>query len=128
MATATKKLIIILSENHNQHNHKGQMLRIIRELRVPNVIIRYIMMRYLDFETIAVLVLHVKEANVLNDYSKDILVKARKGFAWNCGNGHLNVAQWLLALGGSINIHADDEYAFHCSSGKVLEWLQQLKN
>ena len=97
----------------------------IRKSKIPKVILRFIMMNFLDLKTINNLLLSVKEMNVLDNYSKDLLVKANKGFNYNCKNGHLTVAKWLYSLGG-VNIHADDEYAFRQSNENVLNWLNTL--
>ena len=105
------------------------MKAIIKKLAVPKVILRYIMMNFTDLKTIKCLILNVKIMNVLDNYSKDILEKARRGFQWNCLEGHLIVAQWLYSLGG-INIHADNEYAFKysCQNGHLIvaQWLYSL--
>src|SRR5258708_5575801 len=105
------------------------MLKLIKKLNVPKVLLRYIMIKFLDLNTIENIILTIKEMNVLDNYSKDFLLKSKKGFSWNCKNGHLNVAQWLYSLGG-VNIHADNEYAFGCSCENghinVAQWLYWL--
>ena len=63
------------------------LINTIHKSRIPNVILRYIMMNFLDLNTIKNLLLTVKEMNIFDNYSKDILVKANKGFIWNCENG-----------------------------------------
>ena len=105
------------------------LINIIRQLSVPKVILRYIMMNFLDLSSIHNLLLTVKEMNVLDNYSKDLIIKANKGFIWNCQNGHLTVAQWLYALGG-VDIHAENEHAFRwsCRDGHltVAQWLYSI--
>ena len=56
----------------------------------------------------------------------DIHVGGEYAFRWACGNGHLDVAQWLVGLGG-VDIHAFDEYAFRraCANG-YLECARAL--
>ena len=93
---------------------KFKLIDIINELKIPNVILRYIMMIFLDLSTINNLLLTVKKMNVLDNYSKDLIIKANNGFQWNCENGHLTVAKWLYSLGG-VNIHANNESAFQWS-------------
>src|SRR5438309_1422509 len=105
------------------------MINIIRELKVPKVIFRYILMNFLDLKTIENAILTVKEMNVLDNHSKEILSKAKKGFIWNCANDHIDVARWLFSL-GSVDIYADDECAFResCKNGhlNVAQWLYSL--
>jgi hypothetical protein len=47
-----------------------------------------------------------------------------------CDRGHLEVAKWLYSLDGKIDIHADNEIAFHqvCRRGylEVAKWLYSL--
>ena len=133
------------------------MLKVIDSLGVPKVILRYIMIGFLDLDTIKNLVLTVKKFNVLDDYSKELLMNATKGFGWNCKYGHINVAQLLYSLGGvniradddsafrwsclnghinvaqwlyslGVDIHADNDYAFKHSPKHILDWLHTLKN
>ena len=72
-------------------------------------------MNFLDITSINNLLLTIEEMNVLDNYSKDLIVKAHKGFVWNCKRGHLTVAKWLYSLGGSvekqdqITIYADNK-------------------
>ena len=109
---------------------KLKIVPIINKLRVPKVILRYIMMNFLDLTTIKNLILTVKEMNVLDDYSKDLLEKANKGFVWNCTYGHLPVAQWLYKL--ETNHENDDKYdralKMSCRNGHltVAQWLLSL--
>ena len=109
--------------------NKLKLIDIINRLRIPNVILRYIMMIFLDLLTINNLLLTVKKMNVLDDYSKDLIVKANNGFQWNCENGHLTVAKWLYSL-GRVNIHAGGENAFKwsCRNGHLIvaQWLYSL--
>ena len=106
-----------------------KLINIIQKLAVPKVILRYIMMEFLDLPTINNLLLTIKEMNVLDNYSKDLIIKANKRFVWNCQNGYLTVAQWLYSL-SDVNIHVIDEYAFRrsCSNGHltVAKWLYSL--
>ena len=109
--------------------NKFKLLDIINRLRIPNVILRYIMMIFLDLLTINNLLLTVKKMNVLDDYSKDLIVKANNGFQWNCENGHLTVAKWLYSI-DVVNIYAYEEGAFRwsCRNGHltVAQWLYSL--
>jgi len=57
------------------------------------------MMNFLDIKSIETLLLTVKRMNVLDSYSKDLLMKSKKGFIWNCENGHMHVAKWLVEIG-----------------------------
>ena len=105
------------------------MINVINKLDVPKVILRYIMMNFLDLTTINNLLLTIKEMNVLDNYSKDILVKAKHGFIWNCMHGNLAVAKWLY-WSCDINIHANNEDAFtwSCACGHltIAKWLYSL--
>ena len=58
------------------------MLSTITRLKVPNVILRYIMINFLDIKSIETLLLTVQQMNVLDSYSKDLVMKSKKGFAW----------------------------------------------
>jgi len=50
-------------------------------------------------------------------------------FRWSCGNGHMDVAKWLVSLGG-VNINVFDGIAFQlsCKNGHldVAKWLISL--
>jgi len=104
-------------------------------------------MNFLDIKSIETLLLTVQRMNVLDSYSKDILMKSKKGFIWNCENGHIDVAKWLLEIEsnsfpyqpalsrtrislGGVNIHADNECAFRwsCKNGhmNVAKWLLEI--
>ena len=106
-----------------------RLIDTIHKLRLPKVILRYIMMNFLDLNTIANLLFVVKEMNVLDNYSKDLLDKAKNGFIWNCKRGHLTVTKWLYSI-GDVNIHADNESAFRWSCEKghltVAKWLYSI--
>ena len=105
------------------------LVHIIKQINVPKVIPRYIIMNFLDMASIKNLILHVREMNVLNRHNKKFLEKANKGFGWNCENGYIDVAQWLLSL-NRIDIHANNEHAFRwaCRNGwlDVVQWLHSL--
>ena len=88
-----------------------RLIDTIHKLKIPKVILRFIMMNFLDFNTIANLLFAVKEMNVLDNYSKDLLTKAKNGFIWNCQRGHLTVAKWIYSH-NEVDIHADNEIAF----------------
>ena len=103
------------------------------KLRIPKVILRYIMMNFLDLITINNLLLTVKEMNVLDEHSKDLIIKANKGFIWNCKSGHLTIAKWLLpALNKVSGLDVYDCYkcAFRrsCLNGRlaVAQWLYSM--
>ena len=68
--------------------------------------------------------------NVLDNYSKDILTKARYGFQWNCKRGHLSVAKWLY-YSNQCNIDIDvnqNQFIKSCKNGHlpVAKWLYSL--
>src|SRR5581483_3483212 len=90
------------------------MLNIIRKVNVPKVILRHIMMKYLDMITIKNIILNVREMNILDDFSKDFLLNANKGLCWNCQNGHLSIVQYLVSIGADI--HARHNYAVRLAS------------
>ena len=102
---------------------------IINNLGVPKVLLRYIIMNFLDMATISKLILTVKQMNVLDDFSKEFLTRAKFGFNYNCENGDINVAKWLYYQ-GKVDIHAQYEYAFRlcCQNGHltVAKWLYSL--
>ena len=106
------------------------LLDIINRLNVPKVILRHIIMKYLDLTTIRNLILVVKEMNVLDDYSKDLLNKAHNGFIWNCKHGNLAVSRWLY-IQDRVNISMSSiEYAFMlaCKHGHliIVKWLYDI--
>ena len=107
------------------------MQKIIEKLTVPKVILRYIMMNFTDIQTIENVILNVKIMNVLDNYSQDILIKAKNGFLRNCENGYLTVAKWLYNIGG-VDIHAENEleFAWSCNNGHlaIAQWLYSLGN
>src|SRR5581483_11695734 len=90
------------------------MLHVIKKLNVPRVILRYIMMNYLDLANIETIILNIKEMNVFDDFSKTILSNAKNGLSWNCENGHLSTVQYLVSLGADI--HADNNKAIIMAS------------
>ena len=113
------------------------MHKIIKELHVPKVILRYIMMIFLDMNTIKNIILHVKIMNVLDNHSKNILDKTRRGFIWNCKKGYLDVAQWMYNLRISFNIctngkengeNVENAFKLSCANGHltVAQWLFSL--
>src|SRR5581483_12499005 len=77
------------------------MLTIINQLRVPKMILRHIMMNYLDLDSITTIILNVMEMNVLNESDKRFLSDAKRGLFWNCEHGNLAVVQYLVELGNS---------------------------
>src|SRR5689334_20961946 len=98
------------------------LIDIICHNKVPKVLLRYIMMNFLDLDSIKKLILTVREMNVLDNYSKNILLTADKGFYWNCENGYLDAAKWLY------NIDLDYKRAFRlaCKKGHldIAQWLR----
>src|SRR5581483_6525811 len=108
------------------------MLHVIKKLRVPRVILRYIMMNYLDLASIKTIILNIKEMNVLDDFSKTVLSNAKYGLSWNCEKGHLSTVQYLVSVRNShrlspnstcryadkvsvgADIHADNNSAVRC--------------
>src|SRR5581483_4796804 len=124
------------------------MLHVIKKLCVPRVILRYIMMNYLDLASIKTIILNIKEMNVLDDFSKNILSNAKYGLSWNCEKGHLSTVQYLIELGNShrlspnstcrysdkvslgADIHADYNWALRAASENghqsIVEYLVSL--
>ena len=107
---------------------------IIRSLNVPKVLLRYIMMQFVDLKTIKILVLNVKEMNVLDNYSKILLKRAQKGIIWVCERGYMDVAQWLYSF-DNIDIYvkrynADnaDIFILSCKNGHcaLAKWLYSI--
>ena len=70
------------------------MLSTITRLKVPNVILRYIIMNFLDIKSIKILLLTVHRMNVLDSYSKDLLMKAKKDLY-----GTVKMVIWMLPNG-----------------------------
>ena len=107
-----------------------KLIDIINKLKIPKVILRYIMMNFLDLTTINNLLFVVKEMNVLDTYSKNLLVNTNKGFIWNCENGNLVAAQWICSSKQSlIDIHAYEcAFQMACAHGHltVAQWLYSL--
>lgn len=105
------------------------MEKIIKELPVPNVIIRHIMIDYLDLDTITILVRTLECANVLDIFSKNLLVNAKKGFSWCCQNGKLDAAKWLRHSSSTTKIKLrDDIFVKVCICGQidVAKWLHSI--
>src|SRR5581483_7285166 len=106
------------------------MLAVIKNLNVPRVILRHILMKYLDMASIKITILTVKEMNVLDEFSKEILLNAKKGLNFNCQIGHLSTVQYLLSVGADI--HADDNCAIRYASKhghlSVVQYLVELGN
>ena len=104
------------------------LLEIIQNKNVPKVILRYIMMNFLDLSSIRNVVSNVKYMSVLDAYSKTFLEKATQGFFWNCVRGHLDVAKWLYKKG--IDYNRDNVSTFYdaCRNGHldVAQWLHSL--
>lgn len=67
----------------------------------------------------------------------DIHAYSEYAFQLSCGEGHLEIAKWLIDVVDKgiqknfmpINIHADDEYAFRVSCGnghlEIAKWLDE---
>src|SRR5581483_1329863 len=101
------------------------MLHIIKNLCVPRVILRYIMMNYLDLTSIKTIILNIKEMNVLDNFSKTILSNAKHGLVWNCKNGNLSTVHYLVSV--SADIHAYNDYAIiNASKNGHLSTVQYL--
>src|SRR5581483_8167373 len=76
-------------------------LNVINKLHIPRVILRHIMMTYLDVASMKTIILNIKEMNVVDNFSKTILSNARRELVWNCKHGHLSTVQYLVELGNS---------------------------
>ena len=102
--------------------------KIIVDNKVPKVILRYIMINFLDLESIERAIYIVKELNVLDTYSKNFLKNAYGGFVWNCREGHLNIAQWLYARYDITNNNYCDAFEAACKNGHldVAQWLYPI--
>lgn len=71
------------------------LLDIIKKCQVPNCILRYIMMNFLDLGSIETIMLTVKEMNVLDSHNRDFLTSAKRGYLYLCKTGKLNIIQWM---------------------------------
>ena len=108
------------------------LIDVFHDNKVPKVVLRYIMMNFLDLDSIKKVILTVKELNILDNYSKLFLVNANKGFFWNCFHGHLDVAQWLYSIGccGAKELQqsvANSQYSINMY-GKcqdIVRWLDE---
>src|SRR5581483_9167208 len=101
------------------------MLHIIKKLCVPRVILRYIMMSYLDLTSIKTIILNIKEMNVLDNFSKIILSNAKHGLVWNCKKGHLSTVQYLVSVGADIHVR-NDNAIINASKNGHLSTVQYL--
>ena len=105
---------------------------IIKKLNVPNVILRYIVMEFLDLASIKKLapILTVEKLSFLDDKCKTILVNAPKGLFWNCENGQLDAVKWIYSHNQKIDIHAHCEWAFYlaCKNNQmeIIKWILSL--
>ena len=105
------------------------MLKIIKQCNVPRVLLRYIMMNFLDMQSLRILILTVKELNVLDDYSKDFLTDAKKGCIWNCKINNRAVIKWLINVDNALSV-VDNEFGNEifclvCRRG-MLDVAQQI--
>lgn len=120
-----------INMNMNPINNPN-LITIIKKLRVPNVILRFIMMNFLDLTSIKRLVLTVKEMNILDDFSKDFLARAQNGFKWNCRNNSLPVAQWLYYNKSNDDVEYNICHVMMktCDSNsnqlKTVQWLHSI--
>src|SRR5581483_1049189 len=99
------------------------MLHIIKNLCVPRVILRYIMMNYLDLTSIKTIILNIKEMNVLDNFNKTILSNAKHGLVQNCRYGNLSTVQYLVELGNSHRLSPNStcRYADKVSVGAGIQ-------
>lgn len=107
------------------------MLKIIQKLKVPNVLLRHIMMNYLDLKTIQYIFLHYKKFRVLTQDNKEFLNRVNKGFTYCCENGYFTEVKWIhennLLLFKGIDIHFNEKEIFMktCKRGhiEIAKWL-----
>ena len=106
------------------------MLQIINKLGIPKVILRYLMINFIDIDSIAVLVLHIKEMNILDDKSKEILLDSRTLY-WKCMHGEFeSILRYCDKYKNlSYKYHFDSEsFYFSCLSGNLdlAKWIYSL--
>ena len=107
-----------------------KLIENINLLKIPKVILRYIMMKFLDLTTINNIILTVKEMNVLDNYSKNILENASKGSKWCCKNNHLDAIQWLYSIDDDIRLDIDYLFDVACENDciDIAKWLYMIEN
>ena len=99
---------------------------------MPKVLIRHIMMKYLDIKTLDAM-MEIKEFNILTEENEEFLRKARRGFIYNCACGNLDVCQWFyenVNVNIDVDLHQQNDMPFFaaCSHGKLktAKWLYSL--
>ena len=85
-------------------------------------------MKFLDLKTIKILLLTIKEMNVLDIYSKNFLEQADRGFFYNCMTDKLDVAKWLYNCGISSDYNYNYTFRECCGHGflNMAQWLYLL--
>ena len=99
--------------------------------RVPKCILRYIMMKFLDINTIKKVVSTVSAMNVLDNFCVNMLDHAMKGFIWNCENGYLDIAKWLYSrYDHEFKCDINKAFILSCANGHldVVQWLHSHVN
>lgn len=94
------------------------MINIIRQLNVPNVIIRHILMNYLCYKDIKNVILSIK-LNVLDEFSKQILCKAGEGFIECCMKGEYDTVLWLYKNETIDEITQQKGFILACANGHL---------
>ena len=97
-------------------------------LILPKCILRYIIMKFLDIKSIKTTLLTVEEMNILDDFCKNMLDLAQRGFIWNCSRGNLDVAKWLYSRGANIRSEGNIAFKLACENGhlNVAYWLYTI--
>lgn len=107
------------------------MLKILKDLKVPKVLLRHIMMNYLDFNSIKIVFLNIRDMRVLTEDNKQFLSRIKNGFNWCCENGYLNEAKWIYYFDTELTLNQiNDSHLFCdvCGNGHlhIAKWLYSI--
>jgi hypothetical protein len=134
------KRIFLLKKNYplaKNIQEKNNLEIINDKLKIPRIIMKNIIMYYLDVESIKnifILSNFFKELNIFNERDKMFIMNISKGFVHCCSRGHIDEAKWLFLrkkLRNSIFEKSNHiKYALKksCRNGQleIIKWFHTL--
>ena len=69
-----------------------------------------------------------EDPRALGDAVLSVRRTRRNIFLWACGNGHLDVAQWMLSVEPSIDVRAFNDYAFRQNNTSLPVGVQSWRS